>query len=334
MKKVFIIAEAGVNHNGSLKMAKGLVDAAKRAGADAVKFQTFKADAVVVADAPKAAYQRKTTERNESQRAMLKKLELSYEDFAKLADYCRHKKVMFLSTPFDIESLAFLNRLKMKVIKIPSGELTNLPMLRAAAQFKKKVILSTGMATLKEVAEAVGVLQAAGLPKSALTVLHCHTDYPTRFFDVNLKAMLTLKDRLGVQVGYSDHTMGIEAAIAAVALGASVIEKHFTLDRLLPGPDQKTSLDPQELKCMVESIRHVEQAMGNGNKVPTSSELAIRGHVRRSIVASCFIKKGEEFTSHNVTVKRPSGGISPMRWDSVIGQVARRDFKPDEPIVL
>lgn len=334
MKKVFIIAEAGVNHNGSLKMAKAMVDEAQRAGADAIKFQTFKADELVVADAPKAAYQIKTTGKNESQKAMLKRLELSYDDFATLAAYCHQKKVMFLSTAFDLESLAFLNRLKMRVFKVPSGEVTNLPMLRAVARLKKKVILSTGMATLREVKEAVEVLCAAGLPKSALTVLHCHTDYPTKFSDVNLSAMRTLKDHLGVQVGYSDHTMGIEAAVAAAALGASVIEKHFTLDRSLPGPDQKTSLDPQELKRMVESIRHVEMAIGNGRKVPTPSEMANRGIVRRSIVASRMIKKGEKFTSENMTVKRPSGGISPMHWDSVIGRSARRNFRPDERIVL
>ncbi len=334
MSKVFIIAEAGVNHNGSLAAAKKMVDAAAQAGADAVKFQTFRAGSLVSKGAPKALYQKKTTDRDESQLEMLKKLEMGLPAHKELIRYCRTKKIMFLSSPFDLESIDRLARLGLRIFKIPSGEITNLPYLRKIGSLRSKIIMSTGMATLAEVQEALVVLVKSGTPKKDIVVLHCNTGYPTPFKDVNLSAMPAMKDALGVRVGYSDHTLGIEAAIAAAALGASVIEKHFTLDKNTRGPDQQASLEPDELQDMVNAVRHVEAAMGCGVKKVSPSEKPNIGAARKSIVARIPIKKGERFDEKNLTVKRPGTGISPMRWDDVLGKAARRNFYQDELIEL
>jgi N,N'-diacetyllegionaminate synthase len=334
MSSVFIIAEAGVNHNGSLEMALQLVDVAADAGADAVKFQTFTADALVSKTAQKADYQKQTTSADESQYAMLKRLELSKEDHLAIIKRCQARQIQFLSTPFDSSSIALLHTLGMTTYKVPSGELTNLPYLRQVGAVAQQVILSTGMANLAEVEDALQVLLAAGLTRDQVIILHATTEYPCPLDEVNLTAMLTLKHAFSVVVGYSDHTKGIEIPVAAVAMGAKVIEKHFTLDNRLAGPDHKASLEPNELVAMVRAIRHVELALGNGIKQPTASEQKNMAVARKSLVASTLIKKGELLTPDNVTVKRPGTGISPMRWDDVIGRAARKEFMADEQIEL
>lgn len=334
MQPVFIIAEAGVNHNGDLHLAKQLVDVAAEAGADAVKFQTFKAETLVSQDAPKAAYQKQTTAVEESQYEMIKKLELDIEAHELLMAHCQERGIMFLSSPFDLDSIDLLNKLGMEIFKIPSGEITNLPYLRKIGGLGKKVILSTGMSTMEEISAAIQSLLTAGLTKEQLTILHCNTEYPTPMVDVNLRAMQTLSDRFGLQVGYSDHTLGIEVPIAAVALGARIIDKHITIDNKLPGPDHRASLEPEDLKAMVSANRNLEQAMGNGIKKPTASEEKNRTIVRKSIVASRRIKQGDILSNRNLTVKRPASGISPMEWDRVIGTAAIKDFQKDEIISL
>ncbi len=334
MSKVFIIAEAGVNHNGSLELAKKLIDVAVEAGADAVKFQTFKADKLVSKHAQKADYQKQTTSTDESQYDMIKKLELDDNAHRVLISYCKDKKIMFLSTPFDHDSIDLLNSFQMPIFKIPSGEITNLPYLRHIGSLGKEVILSTGMASLDEVQDALEVLIRAGTSKEKISVLHATTEYPCPIDEVNLRAMHTISTAFGVKVGYSDHTQGIEVAVAAVALGACVIEKHFTLDRTMGGPDHKASLEPDELKAMVHAIRHVEQALGDGVKRPSKSEQKNISVARKSILASRSIRMGETFSDNNLIVKRPGNGISPMRWDEVLGKKALRDFTEDELIDL
>lgn len=334
MPEVFIIAEAGVNHNGSLAIAKKMVDAAAHAGADAVKFQTFQAESLVSKFAPKAMYQKKTTGSNEGQLEMIKKLELGLSAHKELIRYSQTKKIMFLASPFDLESIGLLVRLGLRTFKIPSGEITNAPYLRKIGSLRRKIIISTGMATLAEIKDALNILLKSGTKKKDIVVLHCNTEYPTPFKDVNLLAMMTIKDTVGVQVGYSDHTLGIEVAVAAVALGARVIEKHFTLDKNMSGPDHKASLDPDELKYMVNAVRNVEMALGSRAKKASPSEKINSSVVRKSIVAAVDIKKGEHFTEKNLTVKRPGTGISPMRWDDVLGTVARKDFYQDELIQI
>lgn len=328
--KVFIIAEAGVNHNGSIELAKQLVDKAVWAGADCIKFQTFNSKNLVSKNAQKAEYQKRTTGGAESQLDMLKKLELSKEEFIKLRDCCNQKGIMFLSTPFDLESIDFLASIGVKTWKIPSGEITNYPFLRAIGQRKESVIMSTGMCTLDEVRDAVVVLNQFGT--TDITLLQCTTEYPAPYDSVNLNAMLTLQKEFGFKVGYSDHTNGIEIPVAAVAMGASVIEKHFTIDKNMEGPDHKASLEPNELKQMVQSIRNVEVALGNGIKQPSEAEKKNIEISRKSIVAACDIKKGEVFTDVNLTAKRPGNGVSPMVWDKVLGEKALRDFMKDELI--
>ncbi|SDB60871.1 N-acetylneuraminate synthase [Butyrivibrio sp. INlla16] len=329
--KVLIIAEAGVNHNGSLELAKKLVDTAKECGADIVKFQTAKLSSLVSKSAPMAEYQKNNIGKEESQKDMLSKLLLPFDDFITLANYCKEVGIKFLSTPFDIESIRFLDPL-LDIWKIPSGEITNYPYLVEIAKTNKDMILSTGMCTMDEVADAVKVLKENGTGK--LTILHCTTNYPTPMKDVNLKAMLALKEKFGCDVGYSDHTQGIEVPIAAAALGATVLEKHFTLDRNMEGPDHKASLEPDELRQMVLSVRNIEMALGDGNKQPTEAELKNRLVARKSIIAAKEIKTGDIFSEDNLTTKRPGSGISPMRWNEVIGQKAKRDFKEDELIEL
>jgi N,N'-diacetyllegionaminate synthase len=328
----FIIAEAGVNHNGSLEMGKKLIDVAVAAQADAVKFQTFKTENVVTRNAPKAEYQKESTSSEDSQFDMIKKLELSQSEFYNLYKYCQGKGIQFLSTPFDMESVDFLNGLGLQMIKIPSGEITNLPYLRKIGGLRKQVILSTGMADLGEVEDALDALVIAGTSLENIIVLHCNTEYPTPMADVNLLAMQTIAQSFGVRVGYSDHTNGIEVAIAAVALGAVVIEKHFTLDKSLPGPDHRASLDPDELKAMVRAIRNIEIALGKRVKKPSPSEIKNKPVARRSLVAARAIKRGDLFTEDNLTMKRPGTGISPMQWDEVIGRSATKDYKVDELI--
>lgn len=332
MSKVFIIAEAGVNHNGSLEIAKKLIDVASEAGANAVKFQTFKADKLVSKKAQKAEYQKETTDSAESQYDMIKKLELDERAHHELITYCKLKNILFLSTPFDHESIALLYRLEMPIFKIPSGEITNLPYLRLIGSLKKEVVLSTGMANLDEIKDALDVLIKAGTPKERITVLHATTEYPCPIEDVNLKAMQTIADAFSVHVGYSDHTQGIEVPIAAVALGASVIEKHFTLNRSMEGPDHKASLEPDELMAMVKAIRNIEQALGDGIKQPSKSEAKNMPIARKSIVASKKIQIGEVLSSDNIAIKRPGNGISPMRWDEVIGTIASKNYDEDELI--
>ncbi len=327
---VLIIAEAGVNHNGSIDIAKKLIDAAVNAGADVVKFQSFKADKLVCKQAGKAEYQKKNTAENESQFEMLKKLELDAKAHRVLIDYCQTKKIQFLSTPFDHDSIDLLAGLGLSTFKIPSGEITNLPYLRHVGRIARDVILSTGMANLGEVESALFHLAAAGLPKKNITVLHATTEYPCPMNEVNLRAMQTLRLAFGVKVGYSDHTPGIEVAIAAVAMGACVIEKHFTLDRNMDGPDHKASLEPDELIAMVKSIRHISMALGDGIKRPSKSELKNIGISRKSIVAAKHIPPGDVFSEDNLTVKRPGNGISPLRWDEIIGQKATKPYTEDE----
>ncbi len=334
MNKVFVIAEAGVNHNGQMDLAFKLVDAAIEAGADAVKFQSFKADKSVSRHAPTAAYQIKTTAKNESQFNLLKRLELDYEAHIKLKKYCDEKGILFLSSPFDLDSIDNLNKIGLDIFKIPSGEITNLPYLKKIGQLNKKIIMSTGMADLSEVKDALGILISSGTDKEKITVLHCNTEYPSPFEDVNLKAMLTIRDELGVKVGYSDHTLGIEVPIAAVVLGAEVIEKHFTFDKNMDGPDHKTSLEPNELKAMISSIRNIEKSLGDGVKRPSPSEMKNKPIVRKSIVAARNIKAGEAFSEENITVKRPGIGISPMKWDEIIRGRASRDYDVDELIEI
>lgn len=334
MSRVFIIAEAGVNHNGSLEIAKALVDAASQAGADAVKFQTFKASNLVSKSAQKADYQKKTTGVAETQHAMLEKLELNELAHQSIIEHCRNKKILFLSTPFDAESIDMLQSLGMPIYKIPSGEITNLPYLRHVGQLGKEIILSTGMSNLDEIGNALHVLEREGTPRSSIAVLHATTEYPCPIEEVNLNAMLTIQKAFGVRVGYSDHTPGIEVPIAAVALGARVIEKHFTLDKSMDGPDHKASLEPDELNAMVKAIRNIEQALGDGIKRPMTSEIKNKLVVRKSLVASREIKAGEFFSAENIGAKRPGTGISPMLWDEVIGKRACRDFLLDELIEL
>ena len=332
MDKVFVIAEAGVNHNGDIKIAKQLIDAASAAKADAVKFQTFKTENLVCKTAKKAEYQLEITDKSETQFEMLKKLELTEQMHKELMQYCDKKKIMFLSTPFDIESIKLLSDLGMQIFKIPSGEITNLPYLREIARQQKKVILSTGMSNLDEVKAAVDVLK--NNESNDITLLHCNTQYPTPVSDVNLLAMVKMQEELGLPVGYSDHTQGIEIPIAAVALGATVIEKHFTLDKNMEGPDHKASLEPHELKQMVDGLRKIECALGYGIKQVSESEKANVSVVRKSIVAAVNIKNGEKFTEKNLTTKRPGNGISPMRWDEVVGTIANRDYEADEMIQI
>lgn len=334
-KHVLIIAEAGVNHNGSIKMAKQLIDVATEAGADIVKFQTFKAGKLVSKAARQAEYQKANLKNSDdSQYNMLKRLELDEAMHIELIDYCQQKGITFLSTGFDEESVDMLNRLGVPFYKIPSGEITNKPYLQHIARKLKPVVISTGMADLNEIKEALDVLTGEGLDLSMITVLHCNTEYPTPMEDVNLKAMLTIKETFKVKVGYSDHTKGIEVAIAAVAMGAEVIEKHFTLDRNLPGPDHKASLEPDELKAMVSAIRNIELALGDGVKKASKSEIKNITIVRKSIVAIKEIKKGEIFSTQNIAAKRPGNGISPMRWDEIIGEKAIKEFKPDDLIEI
>lgn len=329
MNKALIIAEIGVNHNGDVSTARKMIEIAKECGADIVKFQTFNTDALTSKFAKMAEYQKKNLGEEKSQKDMLKSLALSYDDFKELAEYCKKVGIMFLSTPFDIGSVHFLNSLQ-DIWKIPSGEITNYPYLVEIAKTGKKVILSTGMSTIDEVEEALKVLKTNGA--TDITLLHCTTDYPAPLENVNLKAMLTLKEKFGCPVGYSDHTKGIEVSVAAVAMGATVIEKHFTLDRNMPGPDHKASLEPNELKELVDAIRNVEKAIGDGNKKPTESELQNRNVARKSIVALKAIKKGELLSEDNLTTKRPGNGISPMRWNEIIGTSAKRDYEEDELI--
>ena len=332
MNKVFIIAEAGVNHNGSLELAKKLIDVAVDAGVDAVKFQTFKTELLVSKNAKKAEYQAKTTGENESQFDMIKKLELDIASHEILMDYCKQKYILFLSTPFDSDSIKLLDKLGLEIFKIPSGEITNLPYLREIGSLNKKVILSTGMSNLSDIEKAIFTLEQSGTGYENITILHANTEYPTPMEEVNLKAMQTIKEAFKLSVGYSDHTLGIEIPIAAVAMGASVIEKHFTLDKTMQGPDHKASLEPMELKEMVKAIRNIEKALGNGIKKPSPSESKNMQIARKSIVANLDIKKGEILTEENITIKRPGNGISPMRWDEVVGMKATKDYKKDELI--
>ena len=327
---VVIIAEAGVNHNGSVKLAKQMIEEAARAGADYIKFQTFKPEKLVSKYAQKADYQKKTTGNNESQLQMLEKLALSYDDFVELKRYCEQSGIGFLSTPFDEDSIRFLDSLDMDFWKIPSGEITNYPYLVQIAQTGRDIVLSTGMCEMDEIADAMKVLEESGAGN--ISLLHCNTEYPTPYEDVNLLAMKQMRTAFKKQVGYSDHTVGIEVPIAAVALGAEIIEKHFTLDKNMEGPDHKASLEPLELSQMICSIRHIEKSLGDGNKKRTASEQHNIAAARKSIVAKCAILKGDIFTEANLTVKRPGNGISPMRWKELIGTRAERDYLEDELI--
>lgn len=333
-KRVLVIAEAGVNHNGDMVLARRLIDAAADAGADLVKFQTFNADRLVTKDARKADYQTKNTGQNETQHAMLRRLELDESMHHDLIAHCASRGIGFFSTGFDIGSIDMLVALGQDHFKIPSGEITNLPYLRHIGRLDKDVIVSTGMATLGDIEAALDALEQAGTARSRLTVLHCTTEYPTPMGEVNLRAMQSIQTAFGVPVGYSDHTVGIEVAIAAVAMGATVIEKHFTLDRTLPGPDHKASLEPHELAAMVSAIRNIEAALGDGVKRLTPSEARNKTMARKSLVAARPISSGEIFSEANLVTKRPGHGISPMRWDEVVGRIAQRDFAADELIEL
>lgn len=332
--KTLIIAEAGVNHNGSIERAKKMIDVAAEAGADFVKFQTFRANRLVTKQADKAEYQKELTGDNETHFEMIKKLELDKKAHEKLIDYCEQKGIKFLSTAFDHGSIELLAKLDIPLFKIPSGEITNLPYLRHIGGMGKPIILSTGMSTLDEVHGALNILLEAGAKKDNITILHCNTEYPTPMEDVNLKAMLMIRDELGVNVGYSDHTLGIEVPIAAVTMDATVIEKHFTLDRNLPGPDHAASLEPNELSEMINSIRNVEVALGNSIKRPSKSERKNIEIARKSIVAKIPIKKGDTFSVTNLTTKRPAKGLSPMKWDEVIGKKSNLDYQIDDLIQL
>lgn len=333
--KTLIIAEAGVNHNGDMSLAKELIAAAAEAGADLVKFQTFIAANIISRSAPKAEYQKGATDPQESQQEMVRKLELTRENHLELIAECQKQGIGFFSTAFDQDSIDLLEELGgSNIVKVPSGELTNLPYLRYLTRHGKRVLLSTGMANLGEIEAAINVVEQAGTPREKITVLHCTTEYPTPMEDVNLRAMFNIGKAFGVSVGYSDHTPGIEVPIAAVALGATVIEKHFTLDRNLPGPDHRASLEPEELKAMVQGIRNIEKALGDGVKRPSPSELKNKPIARKSLVAARPIKAGEAFSEDNLMAKRPGTGISPMQWDEVIGRTAPRDFSEDELIEL
>lgn len=332
VSKVIIIAEVGVNHNGSLNLAKKMAKIAKESGADIVKFQTAKLESLVTDSAPMAEYQKKNIKNAMSQKEMIKEILLSYEDFIELSNYCREIDIQFLSTPFDIESIDFLAGIGCTMWKIPSGEITNFPYLTKIAELHQPIILSTGMSTLEEVEKTVELLKNKGV--SEITLMHCTTEYPTPYEDVNLKAMVTLQKYFECSVGYSDHTLGIEVPIAAVGMGAVVIEKHFTLDRSMKGPDHKASLEPDELKAMIASVRNVEAAFGNGVKKPVLGEISNIEIARKSIVAKCKILKGEIYTSDNITTKRPGNGISPMRWNEIIGITANRNYEADELIQL
>ncbi|MFY9088409.1 N-acetylneuraminate synthase [Arcobacter aquimarinus] len=332
MNKVFIIAEAGVNHNGSIELAKKLIDVASESGADAVKFQTFKAEKLVSKNAQKADYQKQTTNKTESQFDMIKKLELDMDTHKELIAYCKTKNIMFLSTPFDHDSIELLNNLGLEIFKIPSGEITNLPYLRYIGKLNKKVILSTGMADIGEIEDALDILISAGTKKENITILHANTMYPTPMEDVNLKAMVTIGNTFDIAYGYSDHTLGIEVDIAAVALGACCVEKHFTLDKMMEGPDHKASLEPHELKSMIKAIRNIELALGSCVKKPSKSEIPNMQIARKSIVAKMDIKKGEILSEEKITIKRPGNGINPMRWDEIVGTIATKDYKEDELI--
>ncbi len=334
ISKTLVIAEAGVNHNGDIQRAKKLIDFASDAGADIVKFQTFKAENLVVRSAEKAQYQKRLTNHSESQFDMIKKLELSKSDHFELIQHCTKRNIQFLSTAFDIDSIDFLMEIDVPFLKIPSGEITNLPYLRHIGSMRKPVIMSTGMSDLYEISSAIKILCEQGLKKKDITVLHCNTEYPSPVEDVNLRAMLTIKKKLDVEVGYSDHTLGIEVPVAAVALGATVIEKHFTLDRNDSGPDHAASLEPGELNSMVEKIRNIEKALGSNVKKPSKSEKKNIIIARKSLVAKTNINRGEKFSSENLTAKRPGSGISPMKWDSVIGKVSNFNFAEDDIIIL
>ena len=330
MKHTMIIAEAGVNHNGNLDTAFRMVDAACKAGADIIKFQTAVPEAVVSKFAPKADYQKKTTDKNESQLEMIKKIHLKLEEYIPLKEYCEKKRIRFLSTPFDLESIHFLNELGMDIWKIPSGEINNYPYLLEIAKTKKPVIMSTGMSTLDEIGQAIQVLRSNGTTK--ITLLHCTTEYPTAYEDVNLSAMQMMRMHFNCEIGYSDHTLGIAVPVAAVAMGAAIIEKHFTLDKKMQGPDHKASLEPVELREMIKQIRNIEKAIGRGVKEPAASEIKNIVIARKSIVAKRRIVKGEVFTEQNLTTKRPGNGISPMEWCNIIGTAAKRDYEEDEQI--
>jgi len=333
MKKVFIIAEAGVNHNGSIDLAKKLIDVAVAAEVDAVKFQTFKTELCISKDTKKADYQiENTKDSKETQFEMVKKLELNEDAHEELISYCNQKKIVFLSTPFDHDSIGLLHKLDLEIFKIPSGEITNLPYLRAIGKLGKKIVLSTGMANLGEIETALNILITAGSSKEFITVLHANTEYPTPMQDVNLKAMVTIGQAFDIDYGYSDHTLGIEVPTAAVALGATVIEKHFTLDRTMDGPDHKASLEPNELVSMVKAIRNIEQALGSSVKQPSPSESKNINIARKSIVSNTAIKEGEILTASNIAIKRPGNGISPMRWDELLGTKAQKDYEEDELI--
>ena len=335
MNKTIIIAEAGVNHNGDIETAKRLIDVAADAGVDYVKFQTFKANKIVTKQAKRADYQNKNTKDLDTQYEMLKKLELNEDSHHLLIKYCNHKGIKFLSTGFDLDSLEFLHKIGIRLAKIPSGEITNYPYLKKVAQLFSEVVLSTGMSDMDDINKALAILLKFGVKKENITILHCNTEYPTPMSDVNLKAMLHIQKELDVKIGYSDHTLGIEVPIAAVALGAILIEKHFTLDRNLPGPDHRASLEPNELKSMVKSIRNIEKALsGSEIKEPSKSELKNKQIIRKSIVALKPIAKGETFNNRNIGTKRPGTGISPMNWESVIGQVSKDNFEQDELISL
>lgn len=323
-----IIAEAGVNHNGSLELAKKMIEKAKEAGADYIKFQTFQPEKLVSKYAQKAEYQKETTGGQESQLDMLKKLALSQQDFVELKNYCREQGIGFISTPFDLESIEFLDTLDMDFWKLPSGEITNLPYLVKIAGTGRPIVMSTGMCEMEEIQEALDWLKKSGADE--ITLLHCNTQYPTPMEDVNLNVMETLRQRFQLPIGYSDHTIGIEVPIAAAAMGAAVLEKHFTLDKTMEGPDHRASLDPEELKAMVTGIRNIEKALGCGEKKPTASEKGNIAVARKSIVAKSSIRKGEMFTEDNITVKRPGSGISPMHWYEVLGKTAERDYEEDE----
>ena len=329
---VFVIAEAGVNHNGSLELAKKLIDIAASSGADAVKFQTFKAENLVTKKAQKAKYQTKSTDKDESQFDMIKKLELDSQAHKQLFNYSKKKRIMFMSTPFDHDSIELLNELGLEVFKISSSDITNLPYLRHVGKLDKKIILSTGMSNISEISDALQVLIKSGTKKNNITVLHANTDYPTPMKDVNLKAMLAIGKKFNLAYGYSDHTLGIEVDIAAVAMGASCIEKHFTINSNMDGPDHKASLEPDQLKAMVRAIRNIEIALGSDIKKPSSGEMININVVRKSIVAKLDIKQGEIFSKNNLAVKRPGNGISPMKWDEIIGTKATKDYRKDELI--
>lgn len=327
-----IIAEVGVNHNGDLSNAFKLIEGAADSGANIVKFQTFKAEALVTKTAKKANYQINNTDKNESHFKMIKNLELSEDDHFLLIEHCKKCNIEFLSSAFDLNSLSFLAELGLSRFKVPSGEITNLPYLRQIGGYRKPIILSTGMSDMNDIKLALEAIEKSGTPRSLVTILHCSTEYPTLMKDVNLNAMQTIKKEFGVSVGYSDHTSGIEVSIAAAALGAKVIEKHITLDKSMLGPDHSASIELKEFSEMVLSIRNIEEALGNGNKIPTAKEVLNKSIARKSLVASRYITKGEVFTNENISIKRPGSGISPMKIDSLIGEIAFKDFQPDELI--